>query len=135
MKRIPELEILAELSDLLMNDLPKYLLQMEEESEESIRLLPLRYAGVEEGLKTPPNGPYAILEIEEAEQMEKDRIIKQRVYGITVKLRKVEGNAVFYYFTGLRNSILPLRKYRVFQEMKKEAKICFEMKAQNTFVN
>ena len=49
---IPEERILKEITDILMNDLPKVLLELEEQSEDSINLPPLRYVGLEEDL--PP---------------------------------------------------------------------------------
>lgn len=62
---IPEESILKEITDILMNDLPKVLLVLEEQSEDSIRLPPFQYVGLEENLPPGVGLLYAFVEIEE----------------------------------------------------------------------
>mgnify|MGYP001420723997 CR=1 FL=1 len=83
---IPEERILKEITDILMNDLPKVLLELEEQSEDSIRLPPFRYVGLEENLSPGTGLPYAFVEIEEVNCSLKDRIIRNRENKIRVKL-------------------------------------------------
>jgi hypothetical protein len=84
---IPEERILKEITDILMNDLPKVLLELEEQSEDSIRLPPFRYVGLEENLPPGTSLPYAFVEIEEGEYTEKDRIIQVNNYKVKISLK------------------------------------------------
>jgi hypothetical protein len=63
-----------------MNDLPKVLLELEEQSEDCSFLPPFRYVGLEENLPPGTPLPYAFVEIEEGEYTEKDRIVKKQLY-------------------------------------------------------
>jgi hypothetical protein len=95
---IPEERILKEITDILMNDLPKVLLEYEEQSEDSIRLPPFRYVGLEENLPPGTGLPYAFVEIEEGEYTEKDRIIKRENYRISIKIHiRDYTSGIFYY--------------------------------------
>jgi len=98
---IPEERILKEITDILMNDLPKVLLELEEQSEDSIRLPPFRYVGLEENLPPGTGLPYAFVEIEEGEYTEKDRIVKKQLYGIIITIKLGSINSFSYYFHGL----------------------------------
>lgn len=98
---IPEERILKEITDILMNDLPKVLLELEEQSEDSNRLPPFRYVGLEENLPPGTGLPYAFVEIEEGEYTEKDRIIKNRVYKATIQLKLINCALLWRYFGGI----------------------------------
>jgi hypothetical protein len=117
---IPEERILKEITDILMNDLPKVLLELEEQSEDSIRLPPFRYVGLEENLPPGTSLPYAFVEIEEGEYTEKDRIVKNTLFRIkiTPKLRSI--TLVWLYYTGLRLLIekYGFRNFRIYQKFK-----------------
>lgn len=84
---IPEEKLLKEITDILMNDLPKVLLELEEQSEDGIRLPPFRYVGLEERLPVGTGLPYAFLAIGDATYTEKDRIIKNHIYRLSVMIR------------------------------------------------
>lgn len=105
MIKIPELEILSILSDLLMNDLPPILLELEEQSENSIHLPPLRYAGTAEFFPPGTQKPYALLEIEESSYSEKDRIIKNVRYEVACTLEIPERTGGLYYFAALKEAV------------------------------
>ena len=102
MIEIPEEQILKEIRDLLMNELPKVLLELEEQSEDSIRLPPFRYVGVEEVLPVGTGLPYVFVEIEEGEYTEKDRIVKNVIYSLKVKMKLNDDSFVWRYIVGLR---------------------------------
>jgi hypothetical protein len=105
MIKIPELEILSLLTDLLMNDLPPILLELEEQSENSIHLPPLRYAGTPELLPAGTQKPYALLEIEESSYTEKDRIIKNVRYEVACTLEIPEKAGGLYYFAAMKDAV------------------------------
>ncbi len=98
---IPEERILKEITDILMNDLPKVLLELEEQSEDSIRLPPFRYVGLEENLPPGTGLPYAFVEIEEGEYTEKDRIVKNVRYRVSVKVKVGEKRLSWWYLAGV----------------------------------
>ena len=103
---IPEERILKEITDLLMNELPKVLLELEEQSEDSIRLPPFRYVGVEEDLPVGMGLPHAFVEIEEGEYTEKDRIVKNVIYRVRITVKLAEKRLIWWYFQGIRISLL-----------------------------
>jgi len=94
---IPEERILKEITDILMNDLPKVLLELEEQSEDSDRLPPFRYVGLEENLPPGTGLPYAFVEIEEGEYTEKNRIVKNRIYTVNLNLKIAEKVHIWKY--------------------------------------
>lgn len=102
---IPEERILKEITDILMNDLPKVLLELEEQSEDSIRLPPFRYVGLEENLPPGTSLPYAFVEIEEGEYTEKDRIITKSIYIIQLTLKLIDKSSIWRYHTAIRKAI------------------------------
>jgi len=98
---IPEERILKEITDILMNDLPKVLLELEEQSEDSIRLPPFRYAGLEEKLPPGTGLPYAFVEVEEGTYSEKDRIVKNRVYRVMITIKTANDEYFWQYLFGI----------------------------------
>jgi len=102
---IPEERILKEITDILMNDLPKVLLELEEQSEDSIRLPPFRYVGLEGNLPPGTPLPYAFVEIEEAEYTEKDRIVKNVRYRVRISVKVHHGKSVWYYLHAIQRSL------------------------------
>lgn len=102
---IPEERILKEITDILMNDLPKVLLELEEQSEDSIRLPPFRYVGLEENLPPGTGLPYAFVEIEEGEYTEKDRIVKNRVYRVMITIKTANDEYFWQYLFGIERAI------------------------------
>lgn len=99
---IPEERILKEITEILMNELPKVLLELEEQSEDSIRLPPFRYVGLEENLPPGTSLPYAFVEIEEAEYTEKDRIVKNVRYRVRIKVKVTEKRLGWWYLAGVK---------------------------------
>ncbi len=99
---IPEERLLKEITDLLMNELPKVLLEMEEQSKDGIRLPPFRYVGLEEKMPAGTGLPYAFVEIEEAEYTEKDRIVKNVIYSLKVTTKLSDISIIWRYITTLR---------------------------------
>ena len=99
---IPEERILKEITDILMNNLPKVLLELEEQSEDSIRLPPFRYVGLEENLPPGTGLPYAFVEIEEGEYTEKDRIVKNIRYRVRLLLKLTEKRLGWWYLAGMK---------------------------------
>lgn len=112
---IPEERILKEITDILMNDLPKVLLELEEQSEDSIRLPPFRYVGLEENLPPGTGLPYAFVEIEEGEYTEKDRIVKNLRYRVRIRVKTNHVTSNWYYFHGIEQAII---RQTVYQRMK-----------------
>jgi len=99
---IPEERILKEITDILMNDLPKVLLELEEQSEDSIRLPPFRYVGLEENLPPGTGLPYAFVEIEEGEYTEKDRIVKNVRYRVRITVKMGDQQLCWWYLGGVK---------------------------------
>ena len=107
---IPEERILKEITDILMNDLPKVLLELEEQSEDSIRLPPFRYVGLEANLPPGTSLPYAFVEIEEGEYTKKDRIIKIEKLKIKLRVKLENITYCWKYLLGVR-TIFQGKKY------------------------
>ena len=107
---IPEERILKEITDILMNDLPKVLLELEEQSEDSIRLPPFRYVGLEENLPPGTGLPYAFVEIEEGEYTEKDRIVKNVRYRVRVIITIRDNFNLWYYCYAINFLITKIHK-------------------------
>lgn len=99
---IPEEQILKEITDILMNDLPQVLLELEEQSEDSIRLPPFRYVGLEENLPLGTSLPYAFVEIEEGEYTKKDRIVKNVRYCVRIRVKVTEIRLGWWYLAGVK---------------------------------
>ena len=117
---IPEERILKEITDILMNDLPKVLLELEEQSEDSIRLPPFRYVGLEENLPPGTGLPYAFVEIEEGEYTVKDRIIKSRNYKLNMKVHLMELAGFWRYLFGLNFALRKNISWRNKRVIKKQ---------------
>ncbi len=101
---IPEERILNEITDILMNDLPKVLLDLEEQSEDSIHLPPFRYAGLKENIPPGTGLPYAFVEIEDGEYTEKDRIVKNRIYRVVIMIRSTREDYLWHYLYGIERA-------------------------------
>ena len=94
---IPEERILKEITDILMNDLPKVLLELEEQSEDSIRLPPFRYVGLEENLPPGTSLPYAFVRIEDGIYTTKDRILQKLIFNVTIEVL-LNNKGLFYKY-------------------------------------
>jgi len=103
---IPEERILKEITDILMNDLPKVLLELEEQSEESIRLPPFRYVGLEENLPPGTGLPHAFVAIEEGEYTEKDRIVRKTQYIVSIHMLLLKNTDIWGYSYALRHILM-----------------------------
>lgn len=84
-----------------MHELPKYLLDLEEQSENSIHLPPFRYAGMKENIPPGTGLPYAFVEIEDGEYTEKDRIVKNRIYRVVIMIRSTREDYLWHYIYGI----------------------------------
>ena len=102
---IPEERILKEITDILMNDLPKVLLELEEQSDDSIRLPSFRYVGLEENLPPGTGLPYAFVEVEEGTYCEKDRIVKNRIYRVMITIKTASEEFLWQYLFGIERVI------------------------------
>jgi len=102
---IPEETLLTELSELLMNELPKILLEIEEQSDDSIRLPSFRYVGTHAKLPTGTGLPYALLEIDEVTYTTKDRIIKNRIYNIQLTVKLADTSSIWRYHAAIKKVI------------------------------
>ncbi len=114
MIEIPEEKLLEDITDLLMNELPKVLLELEEQSEDGIRLPPFRYVGLEENLPVGTGLPYAFIDIEDGTYTDKDRVIKNVIYRINITLKIVDSFVIWQYFAGIK-SIMGMNKYLVWR--------------------
>lgn len=100
---IPEEKILQDLCVLLMDELPKTLLDIEEQTEDGIHLAPLRYAGSPK-IFTPGTGfPHAFVEIEDATLTEKDRIIRNVIYTLKITMKLSDPDLLWRYFMGIED--------------------------------
>ncbi len=117
---IPEERILKEITDILMNELPKVLLELEEQSEDSIRLPPFRYVGLEENLPPGTGLPYAFVEIEEGEYTEKDRIVKNVRYRVRITVKLGDQWLCWWYLGAMKRVYLCVhgKKWQVSSIMK-----------------
>lgn len=120
---IPEERILKEITNILMNDLPKVLLELEEQSEDSIRLPPFRYVGTREKLSVGIRTPYALLKIDEGIYATKDRIIKNVVYTIQITLKLVDTSSFWCYNAAIKTVIVQNSKTngRITMEIRSKA--------------
>ena len=98
---IPEERILKEITDILMNDLPKVLLELEEQTEDGVKVISFRYAGL--AAKVPPGTglPYALVEVEEGTYSEKDRIVKNQVYRVMITIKTANDEYLWQYLFGI----------------------------------
>ena len=131
MIEIPEEQILKEIRDLLMNELPKVLLELEEQSEDSIRLPPFRYVGLEDSLPVGTGLPNAFVEIEEGEYTEKDRIVKNVIYSLKVMLKLKDLAFLWRYVAGIREVLRQVTKdsWRIsFESFTKEGEIHLQVR-------
>ena len=113
---IPEEKLLVDICDLLMNELPKYLLELEEKSEDGVKLPPLRFAGEEEDLPVGVGTPYAIVSIEEGSYSKKDRILQNTMLVAVIALRLPNKRHYSRYCHVIQQSITEnLSSYRVLE--------------------
>lgn len=101
MIEITEEKLLKDISDFLMNDLPKVLVEIEEQSEDGRRLPQFRYVGAPEKLPPGTGLPQAFVEIEDAILTEKDRIIKNVIYSLKITVKLAELGLIWRYFACL----------------------------------
>lgn len=106
---IPEERILKEITDILMNDLPKVLLELEEQLEDSIHLPPFRYVGLEENLPPGTGVPYALVYLEESSYSEKDRIVKNQCFSMTIRILLTDNKLIWYYFASSEKTLAEQR--------------------------
>lgn len=117
---IPEERILNEITHILMNDLTKVLLELEEQSVDSIRLPPFRYVGLEENLPPGTGMPYAFVEIEEGEYTEKDRIVKNVRYRVRIRVKSNHGNPNWNYLHGMEQTLILKTVYQRMKILEKD---------------
>lgn len=103
MIEIPEEKLLADICDLLMNELPKYLLELEELSKDSVQLPPLRFAGQEEDL--PVGVPYAVVSVEEGSYSRKDRVIQCIILKTRIALKLIHKQYFLKYCHTIKQMI------------------------------
>jgi hypothetical protein len=99
---MPELEIIKELTDLIEEEYPSYLLTTEEEMPDIGHLPPLRYVGTRQTMPKTTTSPHLLIELEKAEPSVKDRIIKQTTYRLTLQLNGIPKESLYYYIVALK---------------------------------
>lgn len=99
---IVEDRLLAYLVSVLTEDLGELFLDIEEEQDESLRLLPFRYVGEAQHLIAGTPQPYALLSIEEGTYSEKDRIIRNIVFAVKVTIHVKDARQKRIYLTAIR---------------------------------
>jgi hypothetical protein len=107
-----ELEIIKELTELIEEEYPEYLLITEEQMPDVGHLPPLRYVGTRQNLPQTMTGPHLLITLETAEPTVKDRIIKQTVYHLTLQLQGVPDEKTYYYLITL-NGLLDNDSYQI----------------------
>jgi hypothetical protein len=112
MIQMNELEIIRELTDLIVSSFSEYLVHAEEEMPEPLHLPPLRYIGTRQNLPPTMTGPHLLIELETAEPTIKDRIIKQTVYYVTMQLREIPQDPLYFYVAALK-TLLEDNKYHI----------------------
>lgn len=113
---IPEEKLLNDICDLLMNELPKYLLELEEQSGDGVKLPPLRFAGEEEDLPVGVGMPYAVVSVKEGNYSKKDRIVQNTVLIAGIELYLSNKRHFMKYSHTIRQSITEnLTNYRVLE--------------------
>jgi len=114
MIEIPEEKLLEDITDLLMNELPKVLLEIEEQSDDGRHLPPFRYVGSSEKLPPGTSFPHAFVEIEKASLTEKDRIIKNVIISLKITIRLTEPESIWCYFAGFEE-VLKLKSFEIYR--------------------
>ena len=109
---IPEPTIEAEIKRMLQEDLPEVLLNIEEESSESLRLPAFRYVGPIDEMPRGTGLPYALVEVVEGEYSVKDRIVKNRVLTAMVGVYCERKRALRLYYAGIE-AVMDGRRFRV----------------------
>ena len=109
---MPELEIIRELTELIEEEYPEYLLISEEQIPESGHLPPLRYVGTRQNLPKTMTGPHLLITLEKAEPTVKDRIIKQTAYHLMLQLQGITEEKSYFYLIAL-NGLLDNDTYTI----------------------
>lgn len=130
MIEVPEPIILDLITNLLLTDLPPILLELEEQSENSIHIPPFRYAGPSNLIPTGTREPYALLEITESAYTEKDRIIKNVRYIVTCTLQITEVTDRWHYNAAIKTVVerTMTDSWRLkIEELNKQKEIIFQI--------
>lgn len=109
---MPELEIIKELTELIEEEYPEYLLITEEQMPDVGHLPPLRYVGTRQNLLPTMTSPHLLITLEKAEPTVKDRIIKQTAYHLTLKLLGIPDEKKYFYLIAL-NGLLDNDTYQI----------------------
>lgn len=109
---MPELEIIKELTELIEEEYPEYLLITEEQMPDVGHLPPLRYVGTRQNLPPTITGPHLLITLETAEPTVKDRIIKQTAYHLTLQVQGVPEEKMYFYLIAL-NGLLDNDTYTI----------------------
>ncbi len=105
--------IYNELEILLINRLPESIAKINKEHNDGIILKPFQNTSLEENcLKTPSFS----FEIEEAEYTEKDRIIENTIYTISLEIKLSPEPLIFYRYVEAIN--MTIKECEGFQEIK-----------------
>lgn len=88
-----------------MNELPEILMVIEEQSDDTVKLPPFRYAGACENLPAGTRFPYALLDIEEGTYNTKDRIIKNVIYTLQLTLKLADTSTIWRYTAAIKTVI------------------------------
>lgn len=132
MIEIPEETLVSDVSNLLLNELPEILINIEEKSDDAVKLPPLRYAGIRENLPTGTGYPYALLDIEEGTYNTKDRIIKNVIYTLQLTLKLADTSTIWHYTAAIKTVIKNSEQnYRInIEKTSKDGIIVLQIKTQ-----
>lgn len=84
---IPEEKFRKKLCNLLLNELPKSIIEYEEESEDHEQLSTFRFVGDKDDLPVGVEMPYVVITVEEGHYLVKDRIIHNTLFKITLEMK------------------------------------------------
>lgn len=115
-----------------MNELPEILMEIEEQSDDAVKLPPFRYAGTTENFPTGTGYPYALLDIEEGTYTTKDRIIKNVIYALQLTIKLADKTTIWRYIIAIKTVIIKSDKnYWIdIEKTSKDGMIALQIKTQ-----
>ncbi len=109
MIEIVEERILERIAETLMGELSCALIEIEENSDDAIRLPPLRYVGLESKIPAGTGFPKAFVSLEVGSCSLKDRVIKNSLFTVSLRLLLADEKVIWRYFTAIEKVITARR--------------------------
>ncbi len=114
MIEIPEERLLSRVKDILSDEFPRRLRDIEERVSDAVRLPPFRYISTDGKLPPGTPLPFAIISLEAWSPEVKDRIIRNILYSVCISYSLCDPSLVWRYNQGIRESLDSLRdEYRL----------------------